>query len=99
MKILKGIFEKWNPKLASATLIAMFASTDRLCAKDVMEEIGNEEEVLFHKAEMASKVDLQIIEYGCVFLWNGYATCLIRVRIILLCIRKDIRENVKTTGN
>lgn len=52
----------------------MFASTDRLCAKDVMEEIGNEEQVLFHKAEMASKVDLQMIEYGCVFLWNAYAT-------------------------
>lgn len=80
----------------------MFASTDRLCAKDVMEEIGNEEQVLFHKAEMALKVDLQMIEYGCVFLCehiSGYVTCLIRVRIVLLCIRKDIRVNVKTTGN
>lgn len=40
----------------------MFASTDKSYAKDVMEEIGNKEKVLFHKTEMALKMDLQIIE-------------------------------------
>lgn len=58
----EGHLKEWNHKLVSIVLIVMFASTDKSYAKDVMEEIGNKEKVLFHKTEMALKMDLQIIE-------------------------------------
>lgn len=49
LKILQDTFEKWNQKLAATVSMVMFASMDRLCPKDVMEEIADEEQILFEK--------------------------------------------------
>lgn len=49
LEILPNNFEKWNQKLAATVSKVMFASMDKLCPKDIMEEIADEEQISFEK--------------------------------------------------